>query len=383
MNPYVKRRIQLADDLRRSSVLLLGPRRTGKSALLRHEFSEAQTWNLLRSDTFAQLSARPSLIREGLPLTRPSLVVIDEIQKLPRLMDEVHLMIEEFGQRFLLTGSSARKLRRTHTSLMAGRARTRRLFPFVSAEVPITDDNLARVLSHGLLPPIFFSDDPATDLRSYVGDYLKEEIQAEALSRNIENFSRFLTRAAAANAQLINFESVASDAQVPARSVREYFALLEDTLVGRMLHPLAEGGQRKVISKAKFYFFDIGVAHALQGVPSVGPLAPGWGDAFESWLFHEITAWNAYTGADLPVHFWRTTAGVEVDFVIDGRVAVEVKATTLADERDTKGLRILAEDRRLERQILVTRDPHPRRLGSVDVLPYPVFLQALWDGSLI
>jgi predicted AAA+ superfamily ATPase len=383
MQPYVPRRIPLADDLRRGSVLLLGPRRTGKSALIRHEFGDAQAWNLLRSDTFAQLSARPSIIREGLAATRPALVVIDEIQKLPGLMDEVHLMIEEFGQRFLLTGSSARKLRRTHTSLMAGRARTRRLFPFVSAEVPISDESLARVLSFGLLPPIYFSDDPSGDLRSYVGDYLKEEIQAEALARKIENFSRFLARAAAANAQLLNFESIASDAQVPARSVREYFALLEDTLVGRLLHPLAEGGQRKVISKGKFYFFDIGVVHALQGVSGVGPLSPGWGDAFESWIFHELSAWNAYTGADLPLQFWRTTAGVEVDFVIDGRVAIEVKATTLADERDTRGLRALADDRRLSRQVLVTRDAHPRRLGSVEVLPYAVFLQELWGGTLV
>ena len=184
---YIERIIPIVKELQKSSVLLLGPRRTGKSA------PPHRIYDLLKSDVFLRLSQRPSLIRESLT-PNDSLIVIDEIQKLPVLMDEVHVMIEEKGVRFLLTGSSARKLKRTHTSLMAGRARTRLLAPFVSAELPTLD--LDRALTYGMLPPVQLSDEPLEELGSYVGTYLREEIQAEALSRNIEGFSRFLARAA-------------------------------------------------------------------------------------------------------------------------------------------------------------------------------------------
>jgi len=378
---FIDRKIDLAKILSHKSVLLLGPRRTGKSALIRNQFGAAKVYNLLRADEFQKLAARPQLIREALAAAPVDLVVIDEIQKLPVLMDEVHLMIEEMGQKFLLTGSSARKLRRTHTSLMAGRAKIQYLHPFVSAEIPEFD--LDQVLLYGLLPPVYLSPDPEDELRSYVGEYLKEEIQAEALSRNIENFSRFLDHAAFTNAQLINFESVASDAQVPARTVREYYTVLEDTLIGRMLKPIAQIGSRKVVSKAKFYFFDTGVVHQLQKIRGLPELAPGYGDAFESFLFHELVSFLDYTNSRETLNFWRTSNGPEVDFIVSGRIAIEAKATKLVDTKDLKGLRALAKEEKMDRLIVVSRDPERRTVGNIEIWPYREFLRQLWAGSIV
>jgi len=378
---YIKRRLDLSSVLQTKSVLLLGPRRTGKSALIRHEFPDAKVYNLLKADEFQRLATRPSLIREALVAEPRSLVVIDEIQKLPQLMDEVHLMIEEMGQRFLLTGSSARKLRRTHTSLMAGRAKVISLHPFVSVEVP--DFELDQVLLRGFLPPVYLSADPEDESAGYVGEYLKEEIQAEALSRNIENFSRFLDRAAFTNAQLINFESVASDAQVPARTVREYYTVLEDTLIGRMLEPIQQVGSRKVISKAKFYFFDTGVVHQLQKITSLPALSPGYGDAFESFIFHELRSYLDYNNRRESLHFWRTSTGVEVNFILDGKIGIEVKASRSVDAKDMKGLKVLADEGKMDRLIVVSRDPERRQVDNIEIWPYRSFLADLWSHSII
>ncbi len=310
------------------------------------------------------------------------LIVIDEIQKLPVLMDEVHVMIEEKGVRFLLTGSSARKLRRTHTSLMAGRARTRLLAPFVSVELPALD--LDRALTYGMLPPVQLSDEPLEELGSYVGTYLREEIHAEALSRNIEGFSRFLAHAALWSGELINFEGVGRDSQVPARTVREYFVLLEDTLVGKMLRPLQTTGKRKAVSHGKFYFFDIGVVHALTGRMSLGVDTPAYGKAFEHFIWQELNAYTNYFARSKPIHFWRDKNGAEVDFVLGESIAVEVKSSRMLHDRDFKGLRAITEQRdyNIERRIVVCREPEPRRVDGVEIVPYELFLEQLWSHSL-
>lgn len=378
---YVKRIIPLEEELKKSSVLLLGPRRTGKSAFIRNQAPPHRVYDLLKADVFQRLSHRPSLIRESLtPDDR--LVVIDEIQKLPSLMDEVHAMIEEHGVRFLLTGSSARKLKRTHTSLMAGRARTRLLAPFVSAELPALD--LDRALAFGMLPPVHLSDEPEEELSSYVGTYLQEEIRAEALARNIEGFSRFLLRAAQWSGEVVNFEGVAGDSQVPARTVREYYALLEDTLLGTMLEPLRTTGRRKAISRGKFYFFDVGVVHALTGERPPAPGTPAFGRAFEHLVWQELNACRNYFARGRSIHFWRDTGGAEVDFVLDGKVAVEVKSSELVHDRDLKGLRAIAEQRDfpMERRVVVSREPGPRRVGDIEILPYALFLEQLWRGEV-
>ena len=363
-------------------MLLLGPRRTGKSALIRNEIKADRVYDLLKSDVFQRLSFRPATIREAL---RPSdrLIVIDEVQKLPMLMDEVHAMIEEFGVRFLLTGSSARKLRRTHTSLMAGRARQRRLWPFVSAELP--GFQLDKALQFGMLPPVCLSQAPVIELEGYAGLYLQEEILAEAYARKIEGFSRFLGRAAMSSGEVINFESIASDAQVPARTVREYYALLEDTLVGTMVAPTSSTNARKVVSKGKFYFFDVGVARALRDpialrAPTLPSMELGW--ALEHLLFQELRAYLSYFPDGRQLEFWRTYSGQEVDFVI-GDTAIEVKATRSVTRRDLRGLRALAKDRALRRQLVVCREPERRVVEDVEIWPVGPFLAALWQHAIL
>lgn len=374
---YIKRKCPILKDLETRSVLLLGPRRTGKSALIREELKADKVYNLLKSDTFLRLSARPSLIRESLE-KNDKLVIIDEIQKLPSLMDEVHFMIEELGIRFLLTGSSARKLKRTHTSLMAGRAKTRRLFPFVSAEVP--DFNLEQVLLYGTLPPFYLSNNPADELRSYVGDYLQEEIKAEALSRNIEAFSRFLHRAALSSGELINFESVANDAQMPARTIREHYTVLEDTLIGTMLHSF-ETQKRKAVSKGKFYFFDVGVLNALIGQTSITPHSKAFGTVFEYFIFQELFAYVSYQDKIRVLNFWRSTTHDEVDFVMGGEIAIEVKSTQTVDDADLKGLKLLHQDTPMKRLIVVCREPEKRKDGHIEIYPYRQFLSELWSDK--
>ena len=377
---YRARIIPLEAQLAKKSVLLLGPRRVGKSSLIRHQYARYRVYNLLHSDIFTRLSAEPGLIRAALQPS-DSLIIIDEIQKLPVLLDEVHAMIEEHGVKFLLTGSSARKLRRSHTSLMAGRAKVMRLFPFVSYE--LGDFDLERVLLYGTVPGIYDAEDPHDELKSYVGDYLREEIQAEALVRRIEGFSRFLNRAALSNTELLNFESVARDAQVPGRTIREYYHLLEETLVGVMLEPLQTQGTRKAVSKGKFYFFDVGVAHALTSTWALPPDSTLWGRAFEHYIFQELFAYASYRGFPEALKFWRLTTGQEVDFILGEAVAIEVKSTRRVDASDFKGLRALHQEHTLARQIIVSRDPFPRQIGDIELMPYAHFLQALWADQLI
>ncbi|MBI3554937.1 MAG: ATP-binding protein [Deltaproteobacteria bacterium] len=368
--------------MNKKSVLLLGPRRTGKSALIRNQIKADHVYNLLQSDIFQAVSARPSLIREALKPT-DRLVVIDEIQKQPALMDEVHDLIESRGIRFLLTGSSARKLRRSHTSLMAGRAKTLQLHPFCYPEIADQFD-LNRVLHYGSLPPVYLADDPWDELRSYAGDYLKEEILAEAIARRIENFSRFLVTAATSNAELLNYESIANDAQVPARTVREYYAVLTDTLIGSLVEPFrAKKVSRKAVAKNKFYFFDLGVLNSLLGRKTLPRVGAELGGLFESWIYLELKAYLDYTEREEPIQFWRTHTGHEVDFLVGGRVAIEVKMTELASERDLRGLRELGSEHALEKKIVVSRDKKRRKLQGVDIMPCTVFLEALWDGEII
>lgn len=352
---------------------------------MRNEVKADRVYDLLHSGVFQRLSARPSLVREEL-LPCDRVVVIDEIQKLPALLDEVQAAIEERGVRFLLTGSSARKLRRAHTSLMAGRARTRALHPFVTAELPAVD--LDRILLMGMLPPVLLADDPWDELGSYAGQYLQEEIRAEALARNVEAFSRYLHTAALTNATTLNFESVARDAQVPARTVREYYQILVDTRIGFLVPPLETRGSpasRKAISSSKFYFFDNGVANRIVGRRSLPPGTDEYGRAFETFVGLELLAWCSYRGDGHEVRFYRSRDGIEVDFVV-GDVGIEVKVTTLAHERDARGLLTLGDLLPLRMRLVVSRDPSPRRMNvggvQVDVVPWAEFLARLWNDGV-
>jgi uncharacterized protein len=383
MAMYLERVINLDRDLRGRSVFLFGPRQTGKTTLLRERYRDALYVNLLTGRQFLKFSAEPwRLGEETVGLEPGSVVVIDEIQRLPVLLNEVHNLIEERNLRFVLTGSSPVKLRRGGVNLLGGRARMRYLSPLVFPEIPSWD--LRRIATMGTLPSIYLSDDPWEDLQSYAGLYLQQEVQAEGLVRGIDGFSRFLHTAAQSAGRQVVFERIASDAQVPARTVREYFGLLEETLIGRMVHPYRPGGSssRKAVSRGKFFFFDVGIVQALTGRRTVAPGTPEYGNAVEQYLFTELEAWTRYGHLDTNVMFWRSVDEREVDYVIPGRFAIEVKARGSVGRGDLKGLLALRDDAPDLKPILVCGEDTPRVMNGIDVLPIPMFLERLWNGSL-
>ncbi len=376
-----KRVLDLREDSRKKSLFLLGPRQTGKTFLLKRTFPKSPFYNLLLADVFLKVSQRPQVIREEV-LAQKSLfqpIIIDEIQKLPVLLDEVHAMIEEHGFHFILSGSSARKLKRGGANLLGGRAWTRQFYPLVSYEMG--DFDFLRVLNHGSLPSIYLSADPEEDLAAYVGTYLKEEIQAEGLARKIENFSRFLQTAALTNTELVNFTSIGSDAGMPSRTVTEYFRILEDTLVGHLLEPYSKTKKRKAITTAKFYFFDVGVCNFLAGRKGIRPKTELFGKVLEHFIFTELRAYLSYRRDQRPLTFWRSTAGHEVDFLINDEVGIEVKGTDNVSERHWSGLKALSEEKLLKRKIVISMDSAPRRVGDILILPVKEFLQQLWSDE--
>lgn len=375
--PIIARTPDLARWLAQKSHFLLGPRQTGKTFLVRRALPRARIYDLLDSSVYLALSQRPARLAEELAPS-DKLVVIDEVQRLPELLNEVHRLIEDRGIRFLLTGSSARKLRRGGVNLLGGRARTRYLHPLSWSELGAHFD-LARALQRGLLPSIYFSDDPGADLDAYTGTYLQQEIAAEGATRNAPAFSRFLRVAALCNATLVNFTSVANDAQVPRTTVYEYFDILRDTLLLHELPAWKSSVKRKPLVSSKYYFFDIGVASALQG-RRVSRGTPEFGAAFETWLLHELICHRDYVSGE-PLRYWRSASGFEVDFILGDHTAIEVKAKESVSAQDLRSLRALAEEKLLKRYLCVSLEPRPREVQGISVLPYRSFLEALWAGE--
>lgn len=375
--PFLERALDLTALLARKSHFLFGPRQTGKTTLIRRTLSGAKVYDLLDSAVYLALSRSPGRLAEELdPDTR--LVVIDEIQRLPELLNEVHRLIEERNIRFLLTGSSARKLRRGGVNLLGGRARTKYLHPLTWAELGEHFD-VARAIERGTLPSIYFSDDPAADLEAYGGTYLQQEVVAEGATRNVPAFSRFLRVAALCNGTIVNFTKVANDAQVPRTTVHEYFEILKDTLLVRELPAWRKSARRKPVASSKYYFFDVGVVSALQG-RLLRRGTPEFGPGLETWLMHELSAWSDYRSGDA-LHFWRSTSGFEVDFVIGDHTAVEVKASTTVSGADLKSLRALREEAKLKRYVCACLEPRRRVVDGIQVLPCAEFLEALWGDE--
>lgn len=298
------RTLDLAALLSRRSYFLFGPRGTGKSFLIREQLRGSLVIDLLRSEYLLRLTSTPSQLEEIIDAAdNPSLVVIDEVQKSPLLLDEVQRLIEERSMRFLLTGSSARKLKREQANLLGGRAGRAELFPFTWKELPEFD--LQRYLRYGGLPRVWMSTEPAEELDAYVRTYLTEEIQAEGFIRRLPPFSRFLQTAAMANGELINFANIGNDAQVAPSTVREHYQLLEDTLVGFALPPWIRSKRRKAISTAKFYFFDTGVTHALAGTQYLERNSDLFGRSFEQFLAMEIRSALSYRRTREQFSFYR------------------------------------------------------------------------------
>lgn len=372
---WIDRHLAIGSLLEKRSFFLLGPRQTGKTSLIRHALPDTLFYDLLDSTNYLLFSRNPGRLAEEID-SAVKYVVIDEIQRIPSLLNEVQRLIELRGVNFLLTGSSARKLRRGGTNLLGGRARVKYLHPLTSGELG-DNFNLHQAMVRGLLPSIYFSDDPKADLDAYCGLYLQQEIMAEGATRNIPAFSRFLKIAAHSNGGIVNFTNIANDAQVARTTVYEYYEILKETLILRELPPWRKTVKRKPLASSKYYFFDVGVVSALQGRPFL-PGTPEFGEAFETFMMHELSCFSDYV-SDEPLSFWRSTSGFEVDFIIGEHTAVEVKAKETISPQDIKSLRALREENKLKRFICVCLEKRRRETDGIIILPYTEFLDSLWD----
>jgi predicted AAA+ superfamily ATPase len=384
MKNAIERRINLALLLQKSSLFLFGPRGVGKTTLIRNTLKDdALVIDLLRSQYSNQLLRDPSLLESMIDAAprQNRVVVIDEIQKIPALLDEVHRLIEERDIRFLLTGSSARRLKEKGVNLLAGRAWIVNLFPFVSAEIGESDFNLDRYLRFGSLPAVWQSAEPEEQLDAYVQTYIHDEIKAESFIRRLPPFVDALRCAALSNTKLIRFANIAREVGVSAPTVASYYQILEDTLIGFQLNPWRESKKRKAISSAKFYFFDPGVVNTITNTQHVERNSSLYGELFEQFVANELRAYLSYTRRKERLHFWRTDSGVEVDFVIPKLLAIEVKATERVQSADISGLLALAEEDGARQLVLVTHDPVDRLVKGVLCLHWKSFLSRLWSGE--
>lgn len=372
---YIERVLNLPFLLQKKSHFLFGPRQTGKTSLIRHSLKGVKSYDLLDNSVYLSLSQDPGRIAQEIN-PRDKIVVVDEIQRLPILLNEVHRLIEERGIRFLLTGSSARKLRRGGVNLLGGRARTKYMHPLTYQELG-NQFNLFKAIERGLLPSIYLSDDPHADLEAYTGSYLQQEIVAEGVTRNVPAFSRFLKVAALCNGTAVNFTNVSNDAQVPRTTVYEYFEILKDTLLLYELPSWRKSKKRKPLTSSKYYFFDVGVVATLQG-RQFRPGTPEFGEAFETVLMHELVSYRDYISGE-PLSYWRSTSGFEVDFILGDHTAVEVKAKENVSAHDLKSLQAIAEEKKLRRYLCVSLGPRRRNLENVTILPLREFLEALWS----
>lgn len=377
INPiFIDRILDLPSLLKKKSYFLFGPRQTGKTSLIKHFLKGVKVYDLLNMGIYLALSQNPTRLSQELS-PQDKWVVIDEIQRLPILLNEVHRLIEERGIHFLLTGSSARKLRRGGINLLGGRARTKFLHPLTYKELGDKFD-LSRVIKRGLLPSIYFSDEPEVDLKAYTETYLQQEIIAEGIIRNIPSFSRFLKVASFCNGTIVNFTNLANDAQVARTTVYEYFEILKDTLILYELPAWQKTKKRKPLSSSKYYFFDLGVVAMLQG-REFRAGTPEFGEAFETYIMHELISYRDYISGE-PLSYWRSTSGFEVDFIMGDHTAIELKAKENISAADLKSLRALAEERKLKRYLCVSLESRTRRWEGFVILPYQRFLDELWAG---
>ena len=391
-----KRILKLNSILERKSVFLFGPRQTGKSTFLKKNYPESLYINLLSKSVYETYLTSPGALESDLTLFHrkndSNLVIIDEIQKIPSLLDEVHNQIENNKNlRFILTGSSARKLKREGVNLLGGRASWRYFFPLTYSEIKnqfsVLKDLEHRLLVGGL-PYIFDSTAPLEDLDDYLQLYLQEEIRAEGLVRNHEGFHRFLLVAALMNTKQVNFTQIGNDAQIPARTVHDYFQILEDTLIGYLLPAFTKTLSRKAVSSAKFYLFDTGVANALLGRASLTAGTPEFGDIFEQFVILEVKSYASYLNKKVQLSYWRSTSKIEVDLIVEDStrqpiVAIEIKSRSKANTRDYRGLEAFAEDFPKIRKIMVTlEERHHLDPCGVEVIPVFEFLTMLWNGEI-
>lgn len=351
--------------------------------MLQGLFPDSPRYDLLLSDEFGRLASRPSLLREELLASPPGKqpVVIDEVQKIPELLDEVQWLIVNKHIQFILCGSSARKLKRGGANLLGGRALRFELFPLVYPEIP--DFDLLRALNNGLLARHYPAANPVDLMRAYVGEYLKEEIAAEALARSIPAFSQFLEAAAFCNGEVVSYQNVASECGVSGPTAKQYFQILEDTLLARFVPSFQKRPKRRVVQAPRFYFFDIGLANFLLKRGTIVPRSEAFGKVFEHFIYQELAAHSHYSGLHYPIAYWRTSSQFEVDFILgDNQISVEVKSSEQVAAHHLKGLKAFREEYKVQQAIVVSQDPKPRIVDGIAIIPWEDFLKKLWGGQI-
>ncbi len=373
----------------RQSAFFWGARGTGKTTLLRRRFPRSARLDLLDTRLMLELTRSPRTLSERIralnPAQRSQPILIDEVQKVPSILGEVHRLIEEDGRSFVLCGSSERKLRRRGADLLGGRALRFDLHPLTWPEIP--DFDLLRALNRGLLPALYDSPSAGEALAAYVDDYLREEVFEEGLTRNAPGFARFFDALSHCHGRMVNHSDVARDCGVTSKTVKEYFRILVDTLVGVLVEPFGGPGSRAVITKApKFYLFDVGVAGHLMRRRIAQPAGEDFARALQHFILMEILAYRAYSGRDFPVRYWRTRSGVECDFVLgtDGGAAVEVVGGGRVVRRELKGVRAFADEHAPRQAFVVCNEDAPRRTeDGIWILPWELFLEGLWGGEVV
>jgi uncharacterized protein len=378
----IPRILDLNPILERKSLFLFGPRATGKSSFLVSQFPRAKYYDLLDARVFGKLLRSPHLLEEETEASQ--LVIVDEVQKLPQLLDEVHRLIFKRNQKFILTGSSARKLKRGGANLLAGRALWKSMFPFTFKELQAAKKfDLEKYLLHGGLPQIYNQIHAEQDLRNYTDLYLKEEIQAESFTRNLSGFAGLLDALAISNGQEINLASLASDTGIQARTISNYIEILEDTLLGFALPVYQKTKKRKATARSKFYFFDLGIVNSLSQNFSLPPGSDLFGRAFEHFILLEVRAYLSYFQKIEELSYWRTSAGFEVDIVVGNKLAIEVKSSSQVAPKHFKGLRAFAEEKLPHRLIVVSMDSNKRVTeDGIEIYPWKEFLNSIWNGEL-
>jgi predicted AAA+ superfamily ATPase len=375
-----QREMNLVELTSKANTFLFGPRATGKSSLINTTLSKYQIIDLLQDSVYDGLSRRPESLIE-LIKDKNELVVIDEIQKLPKLMDEVHRLIEKYKIRFLLTGSSARKLRKQGGNMLGGRARESMLFPLTWKELG-DDFSLSKYLNYGSLPIIYTSSEPIEDLKAYCKNYLQEEIKIEAAVRNYDRFVRFMEIMAISNGQELNYEGIASDSGVPARTIESHIEVLKDTLIAYELLSFTKTLKRKAITRSKFYFFDTGVANYFSQKFPLSENSADMGILFEHFIINEVRAYLSYKRKLDQMTYWRSR-DCEVDLIIGNKVGIEIKYAHSFKKEHVKGLLALKEEKLIPQMYVVGRFNLEGTYHDIPYLNYDNFLSLLWNDQII
>lgn len=366
------------------SYFLFGPRGTGKSTWLKLNYPEALRIDLLKTDVLRQYQAYPERLEETVRAAKTKTIIIDEVQKLPELLNVIHSLIEEKqGWQFILTGSSARKLKRAGVNLLAGRAVVRHLHPFMAAELG-TRFSLNEALQYGLVPLIVDSEDIPGALKAYIGLYLQEEVKVENLVRNIGHFSRFLEVMSFSHGSILNLSNIARECEISRKLIEGYLDVLQDLLLCFQLPVFSLRAKREVISHPKFYYFDTGVYNSLRPSGYLDSTSEIHGPALEGLVAQHLRAWNDYQGAPNKLYYWRTRYGVEVDFIVDGKAglfAIEVKNSSKIHSNDLIGLKAFCEDYPEATPLMLYRGKERLLKDNILCMPIEVFLAGLIPTS--